>query len=114
MHPLVLILGSVVLNTAGQLAFKKASAAIAGGGSQILALPMQPALWVGLACYGCSTLLWLVVLSRSSLSYAYPMVAVGYVLVTIAAAYFFGEAVSLARWGAMCLIMSGVALLALT
>ena len=42
-----------------------------------------PILWLAIALYGLSTLLWLRFLSLYPVSAIYPMVAIGYVTVTI-------------------------------
>ena len=51
-------------------------------------------LWLGLACYGISVVLWLGALSRVPVSIAYPMLSIGYVVNAFAAALLFGEALT--------------------
>jgi multidrug transporter EmrE-like cation transporter len=63
---------------------------------------------VGLACYVLSVGLWLVALSRVDVSLAYPMLSLGYVVNAIAAWALFGEAVGVARFGGIALILLGV------
>jgi multidrug transporter EmrE-like cation transporter len=62
----------------------------------------------GLACYVLSVGLWLVALSRVDVSLAYPMLSLGYVVNAIAAWALFGEAVGVARFGGIALILLGV------
>lgn len=71
-----------------------------------------PALWGALACYGVSTLLWMRVLTRYPVGSVYPMVAVGYVLVTIGGVFFLGEKVPIQGWLALAVICFGTLFLA--
>jgi undecaprenyl phosphate-alpha-L-ara4N flippase subunit ArnE len=57
-------------------------------------------------------MLWLAGLSKLDLSYAYPLVSVGYVLVTFLSAVLFHEEVNAQRWLAVAVISSGVVLVA--
>jgi multidrug transporter EmrE-like cation transporter len=52
---------------------------------------------LGIACYALSVFVWILGLARS-VSVAYPLLSVGYVVNTIAAHFLFGEAVTLTRW----------------
>ena len=54
--------------------------------------------------------LWLAVLSWEDLSVALPLQAMNYIIVAFLAQWFLGETVSPARWGGICLICVGVAL----
>lgn len=54
--------------------------------------------------------LWLAVLSWEDLSVALPMQALSYIVVAFLAQWFLGETVSTMRWGGICLICVGVAL----
>lgn len=78
----------------------------------ILHILKTPILWLAIALYGFSTLLWLRVLSRYPVSSVYPMVSLGYVLVTFGGILFFGERLSLQGWVAVAVICGGTILLA--
>jgi multidrug transporter EmrE-like cation transporter len=69
--------------------------------------------WVfsGLACYGLSAALWLVVLSRLPLSMAYPLIAVGIAIVVLMSAFALGETIGLAHAAGVALIICGVLLI---
>ena len=54
--------------------------------------------------------LWLAVLSWEDLSVALPLQALNYILVGFLAQWFLGETVSPMRWGGICLICLGVAM----
>lgn len=68
----------------------------------------------GFACYGISSLLYLVALSRLDLSYAYPMVALTYIIVTVLAWRLLGEVVPVARIIGLAVICVGVIVVAVS
>ena len=81
-------------------------------------LPMQyakiiftPYVFLGMLLYFVSSLIWLVVLSRIPLSFAYPMLSLGYVFILFASALFFKEHISLVRWAGVFVICLGVFLI---
>jgi len=69
------------------------------------------AVW-GIVLYAISALFWLVVLSRTSLSVVYPMVAAGYVIVVLYSKYVFNENVKWIAWVGLVFIVIGVAITA--
>ncbi len=113
---MVPLLGAVGLGVAGQVALKQGVADYASTGPWRLLQDAAgtPWVWGGFAAYGASLLLWLWVLSRAPLSVAYPMVALGYVLVVLVSAWAFGEPVPPMRWLAVGIIAGGVILLTRT
>jgi multidrug transporter EmrE-like cation transporter len=68
-------------------------------------------LWGGLACYGVSLLMWLAALSRLPVSVAYPMLSVGYVVNAAAAAFLYGEALTMQKMIGIGLVSIGVIVL---
>lgn len=112
----LLVLVCVALGVAGQLSLKhgiKALAARPGLEMGLLAQAvLQPYVWLGLALYGISALLWLLVLARAPLSVAYPMLSLGYVAVAILSRLLFAEPLTAAKLLGILLVCFGVALLA--
>jgi len=70
----------------------------------------HPGVILGGICYLSSSFLWLLLLQRRHLSYIYPMVSLGYVLVVIASCFLFHEAVLPMRWVGVGIICIGVTL----
>jgi multidrug transporter EmrE-like cation transporter len=68
----------------------------------------------GLCLYVVSVGVWLLVLSRVQVSYAYPMLSMGYVINAIAAYYLFGEPLSSMRMLGIFIIIAGVYVVAKT
>jgi multidrug transporter EmrE-like cation transporter len=115
-----LLLGGVLLNAAAQLLLKAATRQsgelVADSGqiswSAVIHVLGAVPLWVGLACYGVSVVVWLGALSRVPVSVAYPMLSIGYVVNAFAAALLFGEALSLGKLAGIAMICAGVITLA--
>ena len=118
-YALVLVLAGVALNATAQFLLKMATnkvgvieASSALSLNAMSTLFLQWPMMLGLFCYGFSLLIWLMALSRTDVSLAYPMLALGYLFNAFAAHYFLGETVSPQRWMAIGLIVIGVVLLA--
>ena len=114
-----LVLVGVLLNAAAQLLLKAGTNAVgAFEFSMANALPVgwklatQPAIVAGLVCYVVSVIVWIMALSRTEVSIAYPMLSIGYVLNALAAWYLFGEAVGAQRMVGIGVIIVGVFLVA--
>lgn len=69
---------------------------------------IDPYCFSGLVCYALSTVCWLAILSKVDLSFAYPMISIGYVAVLLMGAFVFGEDVTLLRWLGVLLIGIGI------
>jgi drug/metabolite transporter (DMT)-like permease len=69
--------------------------------------------WAGLALFGLSAFVWLAVLSRAALSFAYPFAALTYVVIVLYDTVR-GEAVTGLRWGGVALIVAGIVLVSRT
>jgi multidrug transporter EmrE-like cation transporter len=62
----------------------------------------------GLLCYVISVAVWLMVLSRVEVSYAYPLLSVGYIVNAVAGYYLFQENLSFVRIAGILIICVGV------
>jgi multidrug transporter EmrE-like cation transporter len=62
----------------------------------------------GLFAYVVSVGVWLLVLSRVQVSFAYPMLSIGYIVNAVAAYYLFGEPMSVLRVTGIFIIIAGV------
>ncbi|HWR42346.1 EamA family transporter [Sporomusa sp.] len=112
MKDIYIILLSVFLGAVGQVAFKYGATLIPDTGSLMEKVIAAWPITAGLALYGVSTLLWIYALRTVELSYAYPLISLGYVLVFIASYFLFHEAIGPLRLGGLALILSGIALVA--
>lgn len=115
----IMILACVVIGTTGQLLLKfgmdkvgEFAFAAHNIGPIFLKIASNPFIVGGICCYVLSLVIWLLILSRAQLSYAYPMLSLGYVITAIAAYYFFGEDLSLPRIIGIVFVVLGVLLIA--
>ena len=104
MSDLWYVLISVLLNVSGQLCIKK-GALVKGP----LGLQMNKLLWtvyhafsnpfiiLGLFLYIISAFFWIIALSRVDLSYAYPILSIGYILIMLLSYWLFQENLSTLR-----------------
>ena len=68
--------------------------------------------WLGIGIFGLSAVLWIFALSRTSLSFAYPFAALGYVLILLASIVFLHEHVPVLGWVGVGFIVVGIFLIA--
>ena len=74
----------------------------------------NPYIWSALLLYGISAVLWLYSLTKVELSFAYPMVALGYVLVCVFSVLLFKETMPGLRIAGLCVIVAGIIMIALS
>ncbi len=110
-----LVLAGVLLNAVAQLLLKAGTNAVgnfAFSAENLLPvgwkIATQPFIVAGIGCYVVSVVIWILALSRTEVSIAYPMLSIGYVLNALAAWYLFGEAVTAQRLVGIGIIVLGV------
>ncbi len=115
MNYLPLILLGVLLNAAAQLFLKEGMRRIGHFDfvwSNLVPIALQVAgnvfIFGGLLCYVISVAVWLLVLSRVEVSYAYPLLSVGYIVNAVAGYYLFQENLSITRISGIVIICIGV------
>jgi glycosyltransferase involved in cell wall biosynthesis/multidrug transporter EmrE-like cation transporter len=119
-----LIIFSVGLAALAQLTLKHGMNQVSDYGARPLELGQPVAtlqriasnlsVWVGLATFAASAMVWLVILSRASLSFAYPFAALTYVLILLFDRFVLHDQVPLLRWGGVALIIGGILLISRT
>jgi multidrug transporter EmrE-like cation transporter len=114
-----LILLGVLLNAGAQLLLKAGMSEIGHfefNSSNLIPIGFKviasPPIIMGVFTYVISVAVWLLVLSRVQVSYAYPMLSIGYVVNAVAAYYLFGENLSMMRITGILIIILGVYLVA--
>ena len=112
----IFILISIILGVIGQLVIKHGTTAVGAFDFSDAINFLKAAftnfyIWAGLGCYVLSSITWIITLSRVELSYAYPMVSIGYVLVLFFSSWFFGEKVLPIHYAGVALIIAGVVLI---
>ncbi|WP_406677337.1 SMR family transporter [Neomoorella carbonis] len=114
MPVLFLILLSVFLGAGAQILFKVGVLqldTLKFNIPGITGLLFSPYILGGLAAFAASFLLWLKVLAEVPLSYAYPMVSLGYVFVFLFSWLYLGESIPALRIVGLALIIGGILLI---
>lgn len=112
---LAVLLGAIMLGAVGQICLKSGLLAM---GQKLALFEVLTAMfrnWLvlgGFVAYGVSSVLYLFVLSRLDLSYAYPMIALNYIFVTILAWLILKEIVPPMRIVGLAIIFLGVVVFA--
>jgi len=114
-----LILLDVALNVVGQLSLKfgmsrvgNFSLTLPGLTSAFSRVVVNPYIILGVFCYGTGFLVWLIVLSKAEVSYAYPMISLGYVFTALLAWQLLGEHVTAVRMVGIFITVLGVVIIA--
>ncbi len=104
MNPLLPLSGGVVLNSVAQISLRYGASRDPKGGT------VSRSFWIGLwaICFALATLLWLIALRNTAISYAYPLLGAGYILVTLLAKWLLREKISALRWLSIVVITAGV------
>lgn len=113
---LVMILFSVVCGVCGQIALKTGMNQVGKIDASALTQPLVVVTNVasnlfvlgGLALYVFSAMVWLMVLSRVQLSFAYPIIALSYAFTPLFAWLLLGEQLPSLRWAGIGVICLGV------
>jgi multidrug transporter EmrE-like cation transporter len=119
---IAVIVFSVILAAAAQLTLKYGMTRVGEIKSEHIQQPVQialrvarqPAVWAGLLLFGVSAAFWLIVLSRVSLSFAYPFAALTYVLILLFDRFILKASVPGLRWAGVMLIIAGIFLVSRT
>jgi multidrug transporter EmrE-like cation transporter len=115
-NPIGLILLAAFFGVCGQLSLKVGMNQVGQLGAEVLDQPLQavvrvvstPLVISGLAMYVLGAAMWLMVLSRSALSFAYPILAIGYAITPLLAWLLLGESMNGVRWLGIAVICLGV------
>lgn len=104
MQFVLLVLLSSILNTAGQVLLKQ------GAGRGIF----SPYLIGGLGLYGISTIAYIMILSKTNLSLAYPVIlGLTVTATTLSSFILLGEKVQFLHWVGIGLVISGISAIAM-
>ena len=111
-YPIKTIILSVLAVDTGQLLLKNGMNTInlvqGSYVTGIISAFSNPFVIAGLTIIILSSMLWISVLSKSDLSFAYPMLSIGFIFVSIASLFLFNEKITLIRWAGIFFIGSGV------
>ena len=108
-----LVLAAVCLTVTGELFLKSGMNRVGPIALGSLLFSAQkivrtPEVWAGFSFIGGGALFWLAAISRAPLSWAYPILSIGYLLVLFFSRLVLAEPVSPARWIGTLIIILGV------
>jgi multidrug transporter EmrE-like cation transporter len=114
------IISGVLLNAVAQVLLKAGTNALGGAihltmsnaFETFIRVATQLPILGGLACYALSLVVWIMGLSRTDVSIAYPMLSLGYVVAAVGAWVFLGESIPPQRMLGIAVILAGVVVLA--
>jgi drug/metabolite transporter (DMT)-like permease len=116
---LIILLIGLAFESTGVVLLKKGMSGI--GDVQKISVPeiwrvakaglTNPQIQLGMLCEALFFFSLLALMSKSDISFLWPLTGLSFVFATIAAILFLGEKVSLLRWGGVVLIMAGAALI---
>jgi drug/metabolite transporter (DMT)-like permease len=78
----------------------------------LLAVAVNPGVLLAIVCYIGAFFVWMLILRRSSLSLAFPLSSLVFVVVLLGSWLGLGEQISLLHWVGVAVIIGGIALLA--
>lgn len=105
---------SVIAQTVIKMGISQPDNEIGASGllSLVVTIFQSPMILVGLGLYGIGALSWIAVLGRLDLSYAYPFLALNFVLITLVSRLVLGETVPTLRWLGLGFICVGIVIVA--
>jgi multidrug transporter EmrE-like cation transporter len=117
---LILILGCVAMSAVAQLLLKlgmsvpatRGAVEAREWGALLLQIATNPWVLGGLSLYFLSAVLWLLVLAKVQLSFAYPFVGLGFIVTMLMGWWFMNDALGMQRIAGTLLITAGVVLVA--
>lgn len=109
MNNLVLCLINMLLMSLGQVLFKVGSQGkTINSLSSMLEMIFSPVIILALIVYAATTALWMYILSKMEMSYAYPIQSLALPLVVLISSLLFRETVPLNRWIGIGIIIIGI------
>ena len=121
---ILFIIVSVLLAATAQITLKYGVDRVTKGGhsgivlsepaNSALRVAREPFVWAGLLLFGISAAVWIVVLSRVSLSFAYPFAALTYIIIVLFDRLILKVPVPGLRWAGVLLIATGIVLVSRT
>lgn len=113
MSPLTALWLSIGLGACAQVFLKRGVGhqQISGGAGSYLALLRSGWVWAWGLCFVFATALWMTAISTMQVSYAFPLLSIGYLVVAVLSMVFLKEKIPASRWAAIGVITLGVALI---
>ena len=108
MTPLAPLWMSILLGACAQVFLRRGVAGFEGSYFQLL---RSVWVWAWGLCFVLATALWMMAISAMQVSYAFPLLSIGYVIVAVLSMVFLKERIPAYRWAAIVVIALGVAII---
>jgi len=104
-----------VMIASGQLLFKFASRSLTGNVARdLIGLAFNPWFIGAMALYGFASFFWVIAVSKTDISRAYPFMALGFVIVPIIGHFVLNESLNVPFFIGTGLIIAGIAVISLS
>ncbi len=116
----IILFSNILLGSVGQIMLRKGMKEkiidfkSEGIVRNLIKIYINPFVLIGSFVYMVSTLVWIGLVSKVELSYAYPMVSLNFVMIALLSKAAFNEKVSRVRWISIIMIVIGVSLLSVS
>lgn len=119
---ILLIFIAEILNTAGQIFFKKSTNVLEAPNlrraqsylSFMKNIFSMPAIWLGFGAMGAGLVVWLMALAQTDLSIVFPIGSLQYLFTLIAAGLLLGEKIDRQKIAGTLLVVAGIVLITLS
>lgn len=108
MSPLTALWTSILLGAFAQVFLRRG---VAGHQGPYLLLLRSAWVWAWGLCFVFATALWMMAISAMQVSYAFPLLSIGYLVVAALSIVFLRERIPASRWAAIAVITLGVAMI---
>ena len=109
---LALLLLVPVMISFGQFLFKMAGKNLSGNlGKDLVGIAFDPYFIGAMALYGVASFLWVIALSKTDISRAYPFMASGFIIVPLLGYMLLNEQLSVPFFAGTALIIAGIAVI---
>lgn len=100
----------ILLLSIGQIFFKTTAQEIDTQSIRSLIFSLLPSIsfWLAITLYSAATVLWIIILKSVPLSTAHPFSSISFIIVPIAASFFFQESFAWYYWLGVILIIAGM------
>lgn len=108
MNPLAALWTSIALGSFAQVFLRRG---VAGHQGSYIFLLRSAWVWAWGVCFVFATALWMMAISVIQVSFAFPLLSIGYLAVAVLSIVFLKERIPASRWAAIAVITFGVALI---
>lgn len=108
MSPLTALLMSILLGACAQVFLRRG---VAGHQGSYFLLLRSGWVWAWGLCFVFATALWMMAISAMQVSYAFPLLSIGYLVVAVLSIVVLKERIPTSRWAAIAVITLGVAMI---